>query len=118
MDTRISLSNRRGEIKASSENDVLVILLAQNVLWFGIILPVCLLVLCLYAFGFLSSGVSLFLARDLFQSVELLSVELVKFGVDVLDCVFGSWNDDMLAAGCQSACRVWVLGGMGRLTWR
>jgi hypothetical protein len=43
-----------------------------------------------------SGSVALLLCRDLFQAVELFTVELVELGVDVADGVFGTGDNDVL----------------------
>jgi hypothetical protein len=83
-----------------SEDDVLVVLVAQKVLALGCIflcLLTILVVLLRQPGSLLHGGVSLFLARHFLQAVKLFSVQLVELGVDVLDGVFCAWNDDMLA---------------------
>ena len=57
-------------------------------------------VLRLQARSFLDGSISLLLARDLLEAVEFFSIQLVQFGVDVLDGVFCAGDNDMLAVGC------------------
>ena len=40
--------------------------------------------------------VSLLVVLDLFQAVKLFSIQLIELGIDILDGVLRSWNDDML----------------------
>jgi hypothetical protein len=106
------------------EDDVLVVLVAQQILaldsvfcsLFG--LSVFVLSLCgnpLLSCGLFCGSIALLLGRDLFQAVELLSVELVELRVDVLDCVFGAGDNDVLAGRCQySYLNKWWI----TLTWR
>lgn len=72
------------------ENDIVILLLAQNISCFGLCsnnTARCFLRLSLFPrcenFGISSSIVSLLLARDLFEAVELLSIKFVELRVDV-----------------------------------
>lgn len=86
----------------SSKDDILVLLLAQNViptptfnlrLLMDILPKEQLLRLSLFICSFL---VAVFLSLDLFETVELLTVKFIKLAVDVFDCIFGAGDDDML----------------------
>lgn len=100
------------KMQHESENDVLFFLITQDVfgdLVLGDILDGSVAGLCrrlLFPLCLLFLGIPLLLTRDLFQSVELFSVELVEFGVDVLDGVFGPGDNDVLATD-------WSVGGGG-----
>ena len=81
-----------------SEDDVLVVLVAQQVFALGCVFGVGALggILLFQSRCFLDRSVSLLLARDFLEAVEFLAVELVELRVDVLDCVFCSRDDDVL----------------------
>ena len=104
---RISCGTRSKRLKYTedSENDILIVLLAEYVLRSspsGVFVVTITLLLVLDTFSLLGSRISLFLARHLLQSVEFLPVEFVELGVDVFDGVLGTGDEDMLAAlECQ-----------------
>lgn len=76
--------------KGFLENDIVILLLAQNIgslclfgrsailsLLFGCVLPGC------QDFGVCGSSVSLFLVRNFLQAIELFTVKLVELGVNI-----------------------------------
>ena len=52
-------------------------------------------------FNLLLLCLSLFQALDFLQSVELLTIHLIKLGVDILDRILRTRDDDVLAVGHQ-----------------
>jgi len=88
-----------------SKNDVLVVFVTQHVLALGcIFLSLCTLlrILLLQPSSLFDCGISLLLAGDFLEAVKLLSVQLVELGVDVLDGVLCTWDDDMFAAAVST----------------
>jgi hypothetical protein len=87
-----------GTERCFSKDDILVILVTKQVLALGGV--VCLrslirLFLLRLSGCLLRGSILLLLIGHLLQAVELFSIELVQLGVDILDCVFCSRNDDM-----------------------
>lgn len=75
-------------VRFDLENNVLILLGPKHIGWPSVLVPTGLLVPCLSFslrrhLGVQSGIVSLLLVRDLLQTVELLSVQLVELGVDV-----------------------------------
>ncbi|USP76001.1 hypothetical protein yc1106_03275 [Curvularia clavata] len=82
-----------------SEDDILIVLIGEHVLGLdnllrGLLL-LCFFLLCDPCSLFICS-IILLLLGDFLQAVELFSVQLVELGVDVLDGVFGSGDNDVL----------------------
>lgn len=94
---------QNGCYQTSSENDVLVILITEQVFALdsifdlGILVLVLLILLLSGLSGCLfSCSVLLFLVGDFLQTVEFFTVELIQLRIDVLDCILSSRNDDVL----------------------
>lgn len=75
------------------EYNIVIVLFCKQVFWCRSLAPV-LIARTLFV-GFL--GLFLLDAFDLFKPEKFLSVQLIQFGIDVGNCVFGSRNDNMLA---------------------
>jgi hypothetical protein len=85
------------------ENDIFIVFVAQQILAvldaINVLLHRLRIQRRLLSFTFLLRGhrIALLFARDFLEAVELFSVELVEFAIDVLDCVFCSRDDDVFA---------------------
>lgn len=89
--------NMKQEGKEILEDDIVVLVLTENVcrlfLLFGGCSCCCCLRVCCCCLGRLlagckdlcvcSSNISLFLSRDLLETIEFLAIKLIKFGVNV-----------------------------------
>jgi len=93
------------DFRALSKDHILVAFITQNVLALAIllILLVALPPRLLAPLGIFFGLRALLDALDLLQPEELLAIQLVELGVDVLDRVLRAWDDDVLTATLVSS---------------